>query len=212
MSIQNLVNSKAEILEQLGVPSSAFPKIIAYMELLWASNEELNLISRKMTIEELLDNHVIDCLLPLKFFPTNLKSVADFGSGGGLPAVLYAICFPAVIFHLYEKSPKKQEFLWKCQRIASNIHVHGEIPVDLADIQLVTARGFKSVDVILDVSRSYYKRGGTYFLLKARMEKIQEELQLAQKKFKPVHFDIHQLRSPVLEVERHLVLINLKAE
>lgn len=199
---------RSPIFLQLGFRKEFLPKLKAYVDLLWSENEELNLISRKMTYEELIDNHLIDCLLPLNKFPENIKEVADFGSGGGLPGVIYAIQFPHVKFHLYEKSPKKQEFLNKCKTtVAPNIEVHGEIPKDLKNIDIVTARGFKPIDVILEVSRDYYKKNGKYFLLKARREKIDEELSLAIKKFKFLKAIVEPLKSPVLEVERHLVLI-----
>lgn len=197
--------SRIPIILQLGFREEALPQLKAYIDLLWSSNEELNLISRKMTFEELIDNHIIDCLLPLKYFPTNLKAAADFGSGGGLPAVIYAIQFPQMRYHLYEKSPKKQEFLTKCKSIAPNLEIHGEIPKDLEAIEIVTARGFKPIDVILDVSRTYFNKQGKYFLLKARREKIDEEMALALKKFKNAKATITPLVSPVLEVERHLV-------
>jgi 16S rRNA (guanine527-N7)-methyltransferase len=87
------------------------------------------------------------------------------------------------------------------------LQIHGEIPKDLSQVDVVTARGFKPVDVILDVSRSYYQKKGKYFLLKARREKIDEELTLASKKFKDLKVTIEPLKSPVLDVERHLVLI-----
>lgn len=192
---------------QLGFREEALPQLKSYIDLLWTSNEELNLISRKMTFEELIDNHVIDCLLPLKHFPQNIKVAADFGSGGGLPGVVYAIQFPHTEYHLYEKSPKKQEFLQACQKIAPNLKIHGDIPQQLDKVEIVTARAFKPIDVILDVSRPYYTRQGKYFLLKARQEKIEEELALAKKKFKNLKVEIIPLKSPVLEVERHLVLI-----
>ncbi|QLY25747.1 16S rRNA (guanine(527)-N(7))-methyltransferase RsmG [Bdellovibrio sp. KM01] len=191
----------------LGFRKEAIDQLKSYIDLLWSSNEELNLISRKMTFDELLDNHVVDCLLPLKYFPKNIKVAADFGSGGGLPGVIYAIQFPEVQFHLYEKSVLKQNFLNNCKKIAPNLHVHGEIPKDLGAVDVVTARGFKPVDVILDVSRTYYAKKGKYFLLKARKEKIDEELLLARKKFKDLSVTIEPLKSPVLDVERHLVLI-----
>lgn len=197
------------VILQLGFREAVLPKLKAYMDLLWTSNEELNLVSRKMTREELIDNHIIDCLLPLPHFPfAGTKKVADFGAGGGLPGVIYAIQFPEIEFHLYEKSPKKQEFLAKCRTLAPNLFIHGEIPPKLEGIDLVTARGFKPVDVILEVSRDYYKKGGKYFLLKARREKIDEELTLARKKFKDLKVHIEPLQSPVLEVERHIVFIN----
>jgi len=192
---------------ELGFRPDGLTHLKAYIDLLWAANDDLNLISRKMTFEELVDNHLVDCLLPLKKFPTDVKAVADFGSGGGLPGVLYAIQFPHMTFNLFEKSNKKQEFLNKCKSIASNVQVHGEIPLNLKNIDLVTARAFKPIDVILDVSRMYYKSGGKYFLLKGRLEKINEEITLSKKKFKDLKCVIEPLTSPILEVERHLVLI-----
>ena len=192
---------------ELGFNEQALPKLKQYLDLLWASNEELNLISRKMTMEELIDNHVIDCLLPLKNFPKDVKVAADLGSGGGLPGVIYAIQFPQTKFLLYEKSKLKQDFLNNCKIIAPNLKVNGDIPVRLDTVEIVTARAFKPIDVLLDITRHYYTGGGKYFLLKARKEKIDEEISDALKKFKDLKVDIVPLKSPVLEVERHLVLI-----
>lgn len=204
----NYFEQRIPLFIQLGLRKEALPMLKGYVDLLWAANEELNLVSRKMTFEELIDNHVVDCLLPLKQFPTDVKEAADFGAGGGLPGVIYAIQFPQVTYHLYEKSPKKQEFLERCKALAPNLRVHGEIPRDLQKIDVVTARGFKPVDVILEVSRGYYQKKGKYFLLKARREKIDEELTLARKKAKDLQVQIVPLKSPILDVERHLVLIN----
>lgn len=192
---------------ELGFNEKYLPQLKSYIDLLWASNEELNLISRKMTFEELIDNHLIDCLLPLKKFPQNIKVAADFGSGGGLPGVVYAIQFPDITFNLFEKSKLKQEFLNRCKTIAPNLKINGDIPPRLDQIEVVMARAFKPLDVILEISRSYYIKGGKYFLLKARKEKIDEELFLAKKKFKELKVTIEPLKSPVLDVERHLVQI-----
>lgn len=200
-------DSRIPLMLELGFREEGITQLKAYIDLLWAANEELNLISRKMTYEELIDNHLIDCLLPLKSFPKNLNTVADFGSGGGLPGVVYAIQFPKTTFHLFEKSKMKQAFLNKCKAMAPNLQVDGDIPIELKNIELVTARAFKPIDVILDVSRQYFQNGGKYFLLKARKEKIDEELTLAKKKFKTLQAKIEPLKSPILEVERHLVLI-----
>ena len=206
--MQNSIEKWIPTLIDLGLSESALEGLKKYIDLLWVSNEDLNLISRKMTFEDLMENHVIDCLLPLKLFPITANHVADFGSGGGLPAVIYALQFPKVHFSLYEKSPKKQDFLKLCQKIAPNLSIHGEIPVKLAGVDLITARGFKPVDVIFDMSRDYYSQKKSYFLLKARKEKIDEELLDSQKKFKDHTVEIIPLKSPVLEVERHLVKVN----
>jgi len=192
---------------ELGFNEAAIPQLHAYIDLLWASNEELNLISRQMSFDELLDNHLVDCLLPLQQFPVGLKVAADFGSGGGLPGVVYALQFPETRFQLFEKSPKKREFLNRCKALAPNLDIQGEIPKSLAQVQIVMARAFKPIDVILDMSRDYYQKKGRYFLLKGRREKIDEEVLLARKKFKDLQVTIETLKSPLLDVERHLVLI-----
>lgn len=195
------------IFQELGFREDALEPLEAYIELLWDANAHLNLVSRKMSKEEFIDNHVIDCLLPLKFFPEGLKVVADFGSGGGLPGVVYAINFPEIRFRLYENSRLKQDFLRQCKALVPNLDVMGEIPPRLENIDLAVSRAFKPIDVMLDMTRQYYNDGGKYFLLKARREKIDEEIQAARKQFKDLKVTVTQLRSPVLEVERHLVLI-----
>lgn len=203
------MKSRESTILELGFRKEALPALERYVDLLWKTNEALNLISRKMTYDDLIDNHVIDCLLPLKYYPHDLKRAADFGSGGGLPGVIYALQFPNTEFHLFEKSNLKQEFLRMCAEISPNIKVHGEIPLELKGIELVSARAFKALDVILDMSRSYYKAQGKYFLLKGRREKINEEYLLAKKKFKDLKINIEPLKSPLLDVERHLVSIHL---
>lgn len=207
MSLPAYFDSRVPVILDLGFREDGITLLKQYVELLWASNEELNLFSRKMTVEELVDNHVIDCLLPLKQFPINLRYAADLGSGGGLPGVIYAIQFPNTRYILFEKSVLKQNFLNKCKTLAPNLVVQGEIPHDLEKVQIVTARAFKPIDVILDITRSYYGKKGKYFLLKGRQEKIDEELQLAKKKFKELTIESRALKSPVMDVERHLVLI-----
>jgi 16S rRNA (guanine527-N7)-methyltransferase len=199
-----------EILK-LGFSEAGLTKLKAYLQLLWTANEELNLVSRQMTQQDLVDNHVIDGLLPLRFFPSGARRVADFGTGGGLPGLLYAIQFPEVQFTLFEKSPKKQKFLQSCLSVTPNITIEGEIPSNFDGHDLVMARAFKPLDVILQMSREYFLDGGKYFLLKGRLEKIQEEISDAKKKIKTLNdsqIRIESLTSPVLEVERHLLLIN----
>lgn len=195
------------IFKALGVEDQQVTPLKQFIDHLWEANGFLNLVSRKMTLEELIDNHVIDCLLALQYLPKNLATIADFGTGGGLPGVLFALMRPESRFRLYEKSKLKQDYLDHCKPFAPNLDVLGEIPNVLPKIDLVTSRAFKPIDVILDMSRDYYSKGGKYFLLKARREKIDEELILANKKFKDMDIQILPLKNPILDVERHLVLI-----
>src|SRR4051812_22200954 len=99
-SSQMHFEKRIPVILRLGFREAALPQLKEYINLLWSANDELNLISRKMTFEEFIDNHIIDCLLPLSLFPADVKVVADFGSGGGLPGVIYAIQFPESKFRL----------------------------------------------------------------------------------------------------------------
>lgn len=200
-------SDRIEVIRSFGFREDGLEPLAKYLNFLWAANKELNLFSRKMLATELIDNHLIDCLLALPHFPKSSKVVADLGSGGGLPAVIYAIQFPEIQFRLFEKSPNKRKFLSHCKGIAPNIEVFAEISKDLSGVDLVTARAFKPIDVILDLTQDYYRSGGRYFLLKGRREKIEEELGQAKRHFKQIQSQILPLHSPVMDVERHLVLI-----
>lgn len=203
-----IFEKRLPLILKLGFREAAIGSLKSYIDLLWSSNKDLNLISRQMTFEELIDNHILDCLLPLPYFPKEIKKVADFGSGGGMPGVIYALQFPYIHFQLFEKSPKKQEFLNLCKTLAPNLEIKGQIPLQLEGVDLITARAFKPIDVILDMSRDHFQKNGKYFLLKGRKEKIEEEFLLARKKFKSLRIQTTALISPVLDVERNLVTLS----
>lgn len=200
-----------EQLRDMGFRPEGLQALENYIDFLWESNQELNLVSRQMSFQELMENHVIDCCLPLKFFPKDSKVMADFGSGGGLPGVIYAIHNPQMKMVLFEKSALKQDFLKRCIKYAPNIEVRSEISPRLPNIEVVTSRAFKSLEIILTMSRDFYNNGGKYFLLKARREKIDEDVMASIKKFSDLEVKITKLQSPLLDVERHLVEVQKKS-
>lgn len=200
--------AREQELTKLGVGSFLDP-IGQYIEKLRAANLDLNLYSRKMPLQDLIDNHILDALLGYAFFAQQAaQHIADFGSGGGLPVVLLAITFPERRFVAFEKSPLKREFLQQCGRdLCANLEVRGEIAdAELESVDLITARAFKPIDTILKLSRGYYQRGGRYLLYKARREVIENEVKEA--KLPPSSFRLHILQNPVLDTERHLVEIS----
>lgn len=202
------LEKRKELILNLGVKPEQFGLIVQFLENLISSNEELNLVSRQLSMTDLVDNHLIDCLLAFKYLPKQLTKVADFGSGGGFPGVLYATLRPEIEYFLFEKSPKKQHYLKTCQKFAPNIKICGEIPKDFGQFDLVTARAFKPINVIIEMSYKYFQSNGKYFLLKGRMDKIQEEILDSKKFSKNLKIEIKKLDSPILDVERHLVLLN----
>ena len=162
-------------------------------------NEDLNLISRQMSFQDLLDNHVIDCFVALVCIFKKYKNVADFGSGGGLPAVIYAFISWSSVSFCMRKVQKKQRFCSNA-KLLHNMHIHAEIPKGTSLDRSVDGPWFKPIDVILDMSRAYVQKVRTVFSFEARREKIQEEIRFGGKKFKSLRGWIVPLESPVLEI------------
>jgi len=199
----DLLQTQSELLAKLEVDETMQKAIASYLDHLWKANRELNLVSRKMTVDELVLDHVFDCLIAFPHLPT-YGVAADLGSGGGMPGALLAICRPHQEIHLYEKSPLKCKFLRSCLSFAPNLVVQGPIPQQ-GDLQAdwITARAFKSFRTILQLTGEHWRKGRPYYLYKGRLEKIEEEINQAPKE---LDRDILPLTSVGKFKERHLLI------
>jgi 16S rRNA (guanine527-N7)-methyltransferase len=168
-------------LTNLGVDLSQRRGLGRYLDRLWRHNQEINLVSRKMTAEALVTDHLLDSLLGLPHLGTATR-IVDLGSGGGFPAIALAICAPNRHFTLIEKSPLKRRFLQSLTDLCANIHISGRLEADdlPEDIDLIIARAFKPLHVILTLTKAYHARGGHYLLYRARRQKIEAELRQAK--------------------------------
>jgi 16S rRNA (guanine527-N7)-methyltransferase len=89
------------------ISEATWPILEAWAELLREWNEKVNLISRK-DIDHLEERHLAHCLA----ITNHLKlmsgtRILDVGTGGGLPGLPMAICYPQAHFTLVDSIGKK---------------------------------------------------------------------------------------------------------
>lgn len=78
-----------------------------YLEILYAQNQMVNMVSRQMLKEDYWLYHFLDSLLILKCMDLSGKTALDFGSGGGLPGIPIKLVFPEMNMTLLDSVGKK---------------------------------------------------------------------------------------------------------
>ena len=203
-NFSNLLAEHRNLLEQWNISKEQQNRLATWLEQIWQENQELNLFSRKLTAQTLVEEHLLDSLVGLPYLG-DCQTVADLGTGGGFPAIALAICRPQTHFLLFEKSVLKTRYL---QRVdLPNIEPAGPLqPKSLENPpDLVIARAFKPIRVIIDMTRSYHAGGGSYLLYKGRKVRIDEEIREAR--LAPDRVSIQALPTFGAIEERHLVMI-----
>jgi 16S rRNA (guanine527-N7)-methyltransferase len=128
--------------------------------------------------------HLLDSLAVLPYLDKHIDrlpkseevfSLADLGSGGGLPGIPLAICRPAWKLHLMEAVQKKAVFL---QHIVTklnldNVKVHGARIEDVApalasSISCCISRAFSDFGKFIALSEPMLKKDGLLWAMKAR--------------------------------------------
>jgi len=175
--------------------------------------------------QELIVKHILDSLAPFDIFNCLLekaapekKSIADAGSGAGLPGIPLAICMPFAEFTLIERMARRAGFLRDVQALLglSNVRIEEAEMERLkpGQFDLVVFRAFKPLSpAILKGLFALLAPGGILAAYKGRRESVEEEmagvLSAAEKGKGPApgSWEMLPLEVPSLEEERHLVLI-----
>ena len=151
-------------LEPLNVSRETFPELEEFRSLILKKNKEINLISGN-TEGISRERHIIDSAQIIDFIDKNDRLCTDIGSGSGLPGIVLAIIMKHkksnMKFHLYEKSYHKSNFLRDVSKkfdlntkiFHKNIFEEKNLITDV-----IVARAFKPLPVVLDLANKNFKR------------------------------------------------------
>ncbi len=209
----------------------ACPKLEQYIQEIILFNSAYNLTNTS-DHDELVIRHLLDSLAPYKALRELFEeaksagkiesagskasvahkiTVADIGSGGGLPGIPLATCFPNVNFKLVERMEKRCAFLENCAALLGlkNVEVINSQAENILDqsFDIAVFRAFRPLDKKMTKTLlRIIKNGGYLAAYKAKKDNIIEEMD-AIKALVP-EYKIIKLEVPGLEEnERNIVII-----
>lgn len=191
----------------LALPGGALEKLQAYVALLGKWNRTYNLTAIRNPLD-MVRYHLLDCLavLPHLPMPAQPASMADIGSGAGLPGIPLAIARPQWRVCVNDSKQKKAAFLRQAaiELGLANVEVHeGRVeawrPASL--FALVVTRAFADLAAFVAACRHLVVPGGVLLAMKGALRP--EEFARV-----PAGCDCSSLRLtvPMLQAERHLVI------
>ncbi|MDA3811331.1 MAG: 16S rRNA (guanine(527)-N(7))-methyltransferase RsmG [Spirochaetaceae bacterium] len=159
--------------------------------------------------DTLMTKHILDSLTGVKAIKEmNGYSLADVGSGAGLPGIPLAIMIPELHVTLIERSGKRVRFLRNVQALLGldNLEIQEEDLKNVTDkFDLVTFRAFKPLEPgIIRLLMNILGDSGKLVAYKGKMENITMEIEMV-KDLATVE-KIIPLSVPGLRDERNLVI------
>ena len=159
------LNSYSQI-PGLNVSRETCNELETLISMIQNKNEEINIISKKMTEKsEIRERHIIDSAQIIDFVDLNFSTTCDLGTGGGMPGLIVAIVMKNIKnnmkVNLYEKSFHKCAFL---KEVSLKLNLNTEIiQKDICTIKnietgTVMSRAFKPMPVILDLVNDNFKK------------------------------------------------------
>jgi len=188
----------------LALPPGAQEKLLAYLELLTKWNRTYNLTAIRDPLQ-MVSHHLLDSLAVLGEIPAG--SLADVGSGAGLPGIPIAIAEPDRRVTLNDANHKKSAFLRQAVIelgiMNAEVH-HGRVQGwrPLERFAVVISRGFAELADFVAACRHLALPDGVL----AAMKGVYPHEELARLPTGCDCSDVRKLRVPMLEGERHLVL------
>ncbi len=151
-------------LKPLDVSRETFPDLEEFRSLIIQKNKEINLISTN-TEKISKERHIIDSAQIVEFIDKNDKICTDIGSGSGLPGIVLAIIMKHkksdMMFHLYEKSFHKSNFLIEVSKrlnLKTKIFQKDIFKEKNLLSDTIVSRAFKPLPIILHLAKNNFKK------------------------------------------------------
>lgn len=189
----------------LGVtlPEGAVERLLDYRELLERWNSAYNLTAIR-NADEMISRHLVDSLAILPY--VHGRSLADLGTGPGLPGIPLAIAEPAREVLMVDSNGKKVRFLREAIRslkLTNGRALQSRVEDVEGTFECITARAFASLADMLGWGGHLLAPNGVWLAMKGKHPA--DELDGVPEGFRVEA--IHGLAVPGVEGERHLVVI-----
>ena len=187
----------------LRLPLAAVPRLLDYQALLERWNAAYNLTAVRDP-GEMVTRHLLDSLAILPYVQG--ASLADLGTGPGLPGIVLAIAAPGREILLVDSNGKKVRFLREAIRALKLEGVRAEqsrVEDITGRFDCVTARAFASLADMLAWGGHLLAPEGIWLAMKGK--RPDDELPGI-----PAGFELrgtHELAVPGLPAERHLLVL-----
>ncbi|MEP6898723.1 MAG: 16S rRNA (guanine(527)-N(7))-methyltransferase RsmG [Rhodanobacter sp.] len=187
----------------LTLPADALPRLLEYQALLQRWNTAYNLTAVRDPLE-MVTRHLLDSLAILPFVQG--ETLADLGTGPGLPGIVLAIAAPGRQILLVDSNGKKVRFLREAIR---SLKLDGVRAVQsrVEDLEgqydCITVRAFASLADMLHWGGHLLANDGIWLAMKGK--RPEDELSGL-----PATFEVrstHELAVPGLPAERHLLVL-----
>jgi len=202
--------------QSIQLSSLQIEQLIDYIDLLAKWNKVYNLTSitdkSQMITLHLLDSlSILSKVIEISNQQNHPISIADVGTGGGLPGIPLSICLPDVKFTLLDARDKKIRFL---QQVVSqlgldNVHpVHSRVEKyrSQSEFDLVITRAFSSIKDMLGICSHLCHTNGSFLAMKgkeplAEINQLPEEYEM---------LSMEALKVYKLDALRHLIILKQK--
>ena len=144
----------ADFQRDTNVSRETLERLQAYVDLLLRWNPKINLIGRE-TEGDVWRRHILDSAQLAELIPPSAKTLADIGSGAGLPGLILSILNTPATIHLIESDQRKAAFLREAVRItqaAAIIHEKRVEQVSISAPDVVVARACAPLEKLLGMA------------------------------------------------------------